>query len=47
MGRDHLGDVSKDERTVLKWILEKLDMRFLAEFNWRVFVNMAINFLIP
>jgi hypothetical protein len=33
-GRNHLGDLSIDERIILKWILKKQGMRMWTGFMW-------------
>jgi hypothetical protein len=34
MGRDLLGDLGKDWRIILKWILGKYDVRIWTGFCW-------------
>jgi hypothetical protein len=48
-GRDRLGDLARDERIILRWILRKefedVDWVHAAQdrVQWRAFVNMVMN----
>jgi hypothetical protein len=33
-GRDHFGDLGSDRRIILKWILQKEDVRVWTKFIW-------------
>jgi hypothetical protein len=47
-GRDYLGDLGRDGKIILKWILKIWSVRMWAEFIWvRVLLTMVMNLWVP